>query len=106
MKTLWPKTASKTQGQYNISQLPADYDMKYNYQQGFRYTNWDKLGPLSRGIYQLGKFCQLPMDAFSFRAVFIRQHFWNMAIYGCGLLATLFVAIRARMKMAFKKLGV
>jgi hypothetical protein len=98
VKEHWPKTMGQAPDEYDISQLPADYDIKYNYQQGFRYTNWDKLGPVSRGIYHLGKFCQLPMDTFSFRAVFIRQHFWNIAIYGFGLLGTLFVALRARRK--------
>lgn len=89
VKALWPMMVAK---------LPAEYDTKYNYQQGFRYTNWDKLGFLSRAAYNFGKLIGLPMDTVSFRAIFIRQHFWNLAIYSLGLLITLLVGLRLRLK--------
>jgi hypothetical protein len=101
VKSLWPKTALKAPGQYDISQLPVDYPEKYNYQQGFRYTNWDKYGLLTRTIYRVGKFLHLPMDTFSYRAVFIKQHFWNIAIYAFGLLLTMILRLRTRIKISF-----
>jgi len=81
-----------------IPQLPSDYPEKYNYQQGLRYTNWDKFGLFTRTIYRVGKFLHLPMDTFSYRAVFIKQHFWNLIIYGFGLVLTIFLGLRARQK--------
>lgn len=36
------------------AQLPAKYNPDYSYQEGYRFTNWDKLGPVSRGAYRLG----------------------------------------------------
>jgi hypothetical protein len=101
VKTLWPKNAEHAPGEYDISQLPVDYPEKYNYQQGFRYTNWDKYGLLTRTIYRVGKFFQLPMDTFSYRAVFIKQHFWNIAIYAFGLLLTMILRLRTRIKISF-----
>ena len=88
----------KKQWPMMVDELPAEYDTKYNYQQGFRYTNWDKLGFVSRAAYNLGKLIGLPMDTFSFRAMFIRQHSWNLIIYSLGLLITLFVGLRNRLK--------
>ena len=101
VKTLWPKNAEHAPGEYDISQLPVDYPEKYNYQQGFRYTNWDKYGLLTRTIYRVGKFLHLPMDTFSYRAVFIKQHFWNIAIYAFGLLLTMILRLRTRIKISF-----
>ena len=98
VKAQWRKSLAKVTGDYDILQLPAEYDTKYNYQQGFRYTNWDKLGFVSRTGYAFGKFIGLPMDTFSFRAIFIRQHSWNLIIYSMGLLITLFVGLRLRLK--------
>jgi hypothetical protein len=37
-------------------QVPSNYDMAYNYQSGWRFTNWDKFGFLSRSIYKAGVF--------------------------------------------------
>ena len=88
----------KAQWPILVAKLPAEYDAKYNYQQGFRYTNWDKLGFVSRTAYALGKLIGMPMDTFSFRAMFIRQHVWNLAIYGFGLALTLGIGVRTRLK--------
>lgn len=98
VKAQWRKSLAKVTGDYDILQLPAEYDTKYNYQQGFRYTNWDKLGFVSRAAYNFGKLIGLPMDTFSFRAMFIRQHSWNLIIYSMGLLITLFLGLRSRLK--------
>ena len=98
VKAQWRKSLAKVTGDYDILQLPAEYDAKYNYQQGFRYTSWDKLGFVSRAAYNFGKLIGLQMDTLSFRAIFIRQHSWNLAIYSLGLLITLFVGLRIRLK--------
>ena len=39
---------------YYRYQVPQNYNLKYNYQEGWRFTNWDKFGSLSRGIYKIG----------------------------------------------------
>lgn len=98
VKEQWPKSLAQLPVEYDIFLLPNEYDMKYNYQEGFRYTNWDKLGFVSRAAYAFGKLIGLPMDTLSFRAIFIRQHFWNLAMYSMGLLITLFVGLRSRLK--------
>jgi hypothetical protein len=36
---------------YYAKNLPSYYVKSYDYQQGFRYTNWDKFGYVSRAIY-------------------------------------------------------
>ena len=88
----------KKQWPMMVAKLPSEYDAKYNYQQGFRYTNWDKLGVVSRAAYGFGKLIGLPMDTLSFRAIFIRQHWWNLSIYGLGLALTLVIGVRARLR--------
>ena len=40
---------------YHSQTLPANYNPAYNYQQGWRHTNWDKYGFISRAAYQI--FC-------------------------------------------------
>jgi hypothetical protein len=99
VKEQWPKSLVQLPVEYDIFLLPTEYDMKYNYQEGYRYTNWDKLGVLSRGVYSTGKLIGLPMDTFSFRAMFIRQHFWNLTIYGLCLTLILLIGFRDRLKM-------
>lgn len=37
---------------YYGKNLPANYNPAYNYQQGFRHTNWDKYGFVSRAVYR------------------------------------------------------
>jgi len=88
----------KAQWPMMVAKLPAKYHATYNYQQGFRYTNWDKLGVFTRSVYHIGKFLHLPMDTFSFRAMFIRQHVWNLLIYSLGLALTLVIGVRSRLK--------
>jgi hypothetical protein len=102
VKEQWPKSLVQLPVEYDIFLLPTEYDMKYNYQEGYRYTNWDKLGVLSRGVYRIGKLMGLPMDTFSFRAMFIRQHFWNLTIYGLCLALTLLIGFRDRLKMGVR----
>jgi hypothetical protein len=48
--------------------------------------------------YAFGKLIGLPMDTFSFRAMFIRQHSWNLIIYSMGLLITLILGLFTRLR--------
>lgn len=38
---------------YYSKHTPANYKPSYNYQQGWRHTNWDKLGVVSRSAYKI-----------------------------------------------------
>ncbi len=38
---------------YYSKHTPANYNPNYNYQQGWRHTNWDKLGVVSRSAYKI-----------------------------------------------------
>jgi hypothetical protein len=55
------------------STLSPQYDKKYNYQEGYRHTNWDKLGFITKSIYHIGSFVigKAAMDLVSLRAYFI-----------------------------------
>ena len=37
---------------YYSKHTPSDYNPSYNYQQGWRHTNWDKYGVVSRAVYK------------------------------------------------------
>ena len=38
---------------YYSKHTPADYNPSYNYQQGWRHTNWDKYGVVSRAVCKI-----------------------------------------------------
>ncbi len=38
---------------YYSKHTPSDYNPSYNYQQGWRHTNWDKYGVVSRAVYKV-----------------------------------------------------
>ncbi len=42
---------------YYSLHTPANYNPNYNYQQGWRHTNWDKYGASSRSLYKILVFC-------------------------------------------------
>lgn len=46
------QTVSKNWHSYYSKHLPADYLPEYDYQYGWHYTNWQKLGPLSGVMYK------------------------------------------------------
>ncbi len=41
---------------YYSKHTPANYNPSYNYQQGWRHTNWDKYGVVSRSAYKILSF--------------------------------------------------
>ena len=49
--------------------LPLDYDTTFTYRGGWRFTNWDKYGFISRGVYKMscGIFGKAKTDNFSLR---------------------------------------
>jgi hypothetical protein len=38
---------------YYAKYMPSNYNPSYNYQQGWRHTNWDKYGVVSRSAYKI-----------------------------------------------------
>ena len=38
---------------YYAKHTPSNYNPSYNYQQGWRHTNWDKYGVVSRSVYKI-----------------------------------------------------
>ena len=38
---------------YYSKHTPSDYNPSYNYQRGWRHTNWDKYGVVSRAVYKI-----------------------------------------------------
>lgn len=59
---------AKNWNNYYVHQVPTNYNHSYNYQTGWRYTNWDKLGFVSRAGYKLGVliFGKEKVDNYSF----------------------------------------
>ncbi len=54
---------------FHSNHLPQGYDKKFNYQSGWRFTNWDKFGFVSRSFYYTGIFIwgRSKMDNLSMR---------------------------------------
>ena len=54
---------------YYAKHTPKNYNPLYNYQQGWRHTNWDKFGVVSRAVYKILVFTigKDKTDALSFR---------------------------------------
>ena len=63
---------AKNWNNYYRYQVPQNYNLKYDYQEGWRFTNWDKFGSFSRGIYKIGVFIfgKKKVDNFSFASEF------------------------------------
>lgn len=54
--------------EYYKKNVPDNYPQIYDYQNGWRFTNWDKLGAFSHGIYSaLSKLGFKELDNFSYR---------------------------------------
>jgi hypothetical protein len=59
---------AKRWNEYYKKNLPVNYPLTYDYQNGWRFTNWDKYGYLSRGLYNILSFAGVnQLDNFSFR---------------------------------------
>lgn len=63
------ETVRSNWNSYYALHLPTRYNSAYDYQQGFRHTNWDKYGFLSRAMYGVLVFAigQEKTDALSMR---------------------------------------
>jgi len=49
-------SVSRYWNSYYKLHLPARYEKTYDYQNGWKYTNWDKLGPISKAFYKTSVF--------------------------------------------------
>lgn len=45
-------TVAKYWNSYYKLHLPPNYETQYDYQEGWKYTNWGKLGPISKAFYK------------------------------------------------------
>jgi hypothetical protein len=63
------RQVSKNWYSYYSQHLPANYEPAYDYQYGWSFTNWDKFGSFSHGIYKILCFVfpKARVDTFSFR---------------------------------------
>lgn len=94
---------SKNWYNYYIKQVPTSYNPSYNYQSGWRYTNWDKFGDLSRTMYKIGVlfFGKERMDNYSFADHFTglsRNYFLFSFIGFLAFTTYLFVELIKRQK--------
>ena len=78
--------------------LPPKYAKKYNYQQGYRHTNWDKLGFVTQGIYHLGCFVmgKQQMDLVSLRSIFIDPYEIVLYVFSMLFLTIAYCIYRLR----------
>jgi len=80
---------------YYSKQLLPNYDKTYDYQSGWRFTNWDKFGFLSRSIYQAGVFIygKEKMDNFSFRywALGFNKYYSMFSFFGFLLFSSIII---------------
>jgi len=62
-----------------IKYLPSNYNLQFDYQEGYRYTNWDKFGSVSRFAYRISCrfFGKEKVDNFSLRSFFIDEYFFR-----------------------------
>lgn len=62
---------------YYQGKVPPIYDKKYDYQSGYRHTNWTKLGFISKGIYSIAcmVFGKETMETVSIRVTFIDPYY-------------------------------
>jgi hypothetical protein len=74
---------------YYEKHLPPPYDKKYKYQEGYRHTNWDKLGFITKSIYSVGGFVlgKQTMDLLCVRMWFIDPYI--IQLYVSALIAGL-----------------
>jgi hypothetical protein len=86
---------------YYAKHTPSNYNPSYNYQQGWRHTNWDKYGVVSRSAYKILTFVMGKdrTDALSLRMWIIDAYRFQstLAFLVSGLCIAL-IAFRLRSK--------
>ena len=99
------RTVSAHWPYYRSRIADAGYRDEYDYNQGYRFTNWDKFGPLTRGIYASFSFFggKEWADTLSLRPYFFdtyQMEFIGSALYICLYLLIniggIFSALRRR----------
>ena len=88
--------------------LPANYNLDYNYQSGWRFTNWDKLGFLSRDAYKIGCFffSKKKMDGVSLRTYFLglsKDYFLMSLAAFITLILILFLSFQRKTKAIIRQ---
>lgn len=88
---------------YYAKHTPSNYNPSYNYQQGWRHTNWDKYGVVSRSAYKILTFVmgKERTDALSLRMWIIDTYRFQstLAFLVSGLCIAL-IAFRLRSKIS------
>lgn len=94
---------------YYSKYLPANYKKEYNYQFGWRYTNWEKYGAVSHSVYFLGSllFGKSKMNDLSIRFYFLgMDKFYSVfSFLGSLFFIGLFFKIRKSKLTILKSLG-
>jgi len=90
---------------YYFRHRPSRYRRSYNYKGGWTYTNWDKYGRFSRGIYNIGvKLVGAP----KMNSISLRTHFLNITegvFFLICLLLTCLLAYLIRRYMRYRNIN-
>lgn len=89
-------TVSKYWNSYYKHHLSANYNKSYNYQMGWKYTNWDKLGVMTKLVYKttalfIGK---EEADKLSLRYFVIRMNKAFVFMAAAGFIISVMIALR------------
>ena len=87
--------------------LPDNYNRKYNYQSGWRHTNWDKFGFVSRAVYKLlcWTYGKAKTDAICMRMYIIDPYRIQFQLaFGLSILAMVLLWITRQSVNAHKEL--
>lgn len=90
---------------YYSHYLPSSYPKYYNYQYGWSFTNWDKFGWFSRGIYKMSCtiFGKQKVDRFSFHSYLMGSNkFYLLSAFG-SFLVMFYYSIRLNFGYGVRK---
>ncbi len=89
-------TVAKYWNTYYAAQTPTGYTKLYNYQYGWKYTNWGKLGLVSKVIYRATAFFvgKEKTEKFSLRYYMIRLNHAIVLIGAGSFVLSLLIAFR------------
>jgi hypothetical protein len=86
---------AKRWNEYYKKNLPENYHLIYDYQNGWRFTNWDKYGNLSRSLYNLLSYAGVThLDDFSFRYYIYGYNRYISLVLGIISILLVFAGIR------------
>jgi hypothetical protein len=83
---------AKRWNEYYKKNLPGTYPLIYDYQNGWRFTNWDKYGNLSRSLYNILSYAGVThLDDFSFR--YLIYGYNRYIAFVLGMISILLVSV-------------